>query len=796
MINLQEEYEEESNLLIIFFAILLCGVIMLMLSRRSTENGQKTSKVKNCISVEKNNLLKKNQKINPETIDNDRTIIKIEDEGISVNFNFNENNQNNEDTDLIEIVQKNTKQGSYATIKIPLKEEIEKKQIAIKRLVLILTAIRTRKIATENKKTADVSGQNNFLKINNSKDKNMKSFSEGMKNGNCYETVEIVMEQINQAEKCYAPLTIIHPKTEVKCQKVIRKKEEDSITFDFNKSVRDYLNEIEIKTRDELTYIEPKTNISRFKKSEGEYSKKIFLIADHHTELDGFSKEFSYFLHYDISGDLRAIDTLYKDDGKLADGYTVWVDLLKHGKLYFPYSSTFAIVLLHMIINRLIIENTDWAIIIMACIWNRYYPDFQHKEILMWIKDYWITYENQLSYKDFKSLFKYEITFQGDKIDAGINQVDMSCLEKECMLDFFNENSDYRIKKGRTVEEGYGALLEECLLNVVKRLRMVFEEEGKRLEDYFKISEIENYEKKRDVFRRAILSEHSKKYIRELNRKFIVSDNEKSRITVENGMAKIIFTRKRFTYDKSRLFVENIGKITELQLRNWIGISAKFIVSIDDLTNLFNLENSGKLGNVFSNRMVNSIEEAVEEVCKKKGIPKSSISKNTINHLLSNKKTNIPDTLNDKDFSIDIGKLDKIRNDAETVKEKLIVDETNFLSENVQKKEKEIKDEIELVKKDELTTVSEVNEWDDLWNELTQKEKELLFILIEAENTERILKISTLIKECGILLEVFVEAINEKAIEIVGDNILEYSSELPQIYDDYIEEISTVLQKK
>lgn len=782
-------------MLILFLASLLCVVIMLRL--KFVCNEKKPPKTKSNILTVNDKLIENSEKIISEVANSDidvDTIRNIEKEIICVKQDTNKETNNIEDADLIEIVQKSTTSTKYEALVIPEKEEMNSKKIAIEKLLSILSVINVSERAIDNNKEDIVFGQNIILKTHEEREKKIESLSDGKKEEDCNETVEIVLEQTEQSVCNYSPIKILNRNSEIKHNQGLRRIDVDSVTFDFNRSVSNYLEGIEIESREKLIYLEPRTNISRFKKSEKEYSEKIISIAKHHTELDEYSTEFRYFLHYDISGDLRAIDTLYDDDGGITDGYAVWLNLLQHGKLYYPCSSTFAIVLLHQIVNKLVIEDADWAIVIMASIWNRYYPDFQHKEILMWIKDYWLTYKNQLSYKEFKSLFKYNIIFQGDTISEGINIVDMSNLETGCMLDFFNENADYRIKKGRTVEEGYGTLLEECLLNVVKRLRTVFEEEGKRLEDYFNISEIESYEKKRDVFRRAILTKYSHKSIQEMNRHCIVSDNEKYRIIDESGMTKIIFTRKRYTYDKSRLFIENIGKITELHLRNWIGISAKFIVSIDDLSNLFDLENDDKFKNSFSSRMENSIEEAVEEVCKKNNIPKSSISKDTIDHLLSNKKANIPDALNDKVFTIDVEKLDKIRNDAENVTEKLIVDETNIFIDNITEGETVILDQKVLDIDDR--TASQDNEWTEFWNSLTQEEKDLLSILIEDKVVEIDLRIATLLKSCGILLEVLIEAINEKSIEIVGDTILEYNSETPRIYEDYIDEISNLLYKQ
>ena len=44
-------------------------------------------------------------------------------------------------------------------------------------------------------------------------------------------------------------------------------------------------------------------------------------------------------------------------------------------------------------------------------------------------------------------------------------------------------------------------------------------------------------------------------------------------------------------------------------------------------------------------------------------------------------------------------------------------------------------------------------------------------------------------EKAGSNYELFVEEINEKALEITGDNLIEYVSGEPQIYEDYLNEV-------
>ena len=61
-------------------------------------------------------------------------------------------------------------------------------------------------------------------------------------------------------------------------------------------------------------------------------------------------------------------------------------------------------------------------------------------------------------------------------------------------------------------------------------------------------------------------------------------------------------------------------------------------------------------------------------------------------------------------------------------------------------------------------------------NALTNEAKDLISHLANGEKT-------------GSNYELLVEEINEKALEITGDNLIEYVSGEPQIYEDYLDEV-------
>ena len=76
--------------------------------------------------------------------------------------------------------------------------------------------------------------------------------------------------------------------------------------------------------------------------------------------------------------------------------------------------------------------------------------------------------------------------------------------------------------------------------------------------------------------------------------------------------------------------------------------------------------------------------------------------------------------------------------------------------------------------------------WDNLKNSLTQVETEALSVVLLGE-----LDLKKYADQCGIMLEVLVDGINEKAMDLIGDNLLDDEFVL---YDDYKEEVKELIR--
>jgi hypothetical protein len=75
--------------------------------------------------------------------------------------------------------------------------------------------------------------------------------------------------------------------------------------------------------------------------------------------------------------------------------------------------------------------------------------------------------------------------------------------------------------------------------------------------------------------------------------------------------------------------------------------------------------------------------------------------------------------------------------------------------------------------------------WESLKNTLAKTEIEALSVVMNGE-----IELKRFADECGIMLEVLVDGINEKAMDSIGDSLLDEDF---VIYDDYKEQVKELI---
>ena len=129
--------------------------------------------------------------------------------------------------------------------------------------------------------------------------------------------------------------------------------------------------------------------------------------------------------------------------------------------------------------------------------------------------------------------------------------------------------------------------------------------------------------------------------------------------------------------------------------------------------------------------------------------------------------------------TVDRQNLERIREEAEETQDKLIVEE------NMPKNPVETP-VITPVVIPPPPVVSEENPWQAFKDALTATELEALKIIIESPDN-----IKAFADENGVMLEILADGINEKAMDTIGDNILELTDTM-EIYEDYTADIAAL----
>lgn len=495
----------------------------------------------------------------------------------------------------------------------------------------------------------------------------------------------------------------------------------------------------------------------------GDISNRLMTVKKHAVEYNPnfnflFSKVFK-----DVKGmkDLNVLSALCDD----ATDFMQWIEWVKRGKFVYTKSEPYIQILFYFIANDWILSDNHAACLVMMCeIWNYCFKDKEKHNsrsdlYLEWIKDYWMIYcSDEVTYEEFKSLFVYDIEFYNNNGRIMSNKhfiVDMDTFDERNLLQFYNENCDYHVLEGTVVKKGYKLLLEDAIEAVHISLKKLWEKYGLNFMDYFHImDEKVVVNKTREVFYRAILTEATKRKITKMVNKVIVSDVEKYICEYDTDRDWPIFKyqSKEISNASSRLFMEYIIKLTEKGVREWLNISYKF--KFDEKKLLSAFPNKLFKDNVEELVIESTIMNTVACVCNNSGIMKGAMSCKQVEY-----------DLIERDQRVDKDSIEKARMVLKKNQERLVVDNELFTEEKKTR--------------DEKTRL------------LSSDERDFLKILLDGG------EVRTKINELEgkfISVSLLIESINNKAIEEIGDSIIEEGDE-PYLVEDYLIEAKEFLGK-
>ena len=147
-------------------------------------------------------------------------------------------------------------------------------------------------------------------------------------------------------------------------------------------------------------------------------------------------------------------------------------------------------------------------------------------------------------------------------------------------------------------------------------------------------------------------------------------------------------------------------------------------------------------------------------------------------------------------LEIDRSKFESIRKVSEEIQSALIIDDDDSLSSdnNIQSIDSNsVESETEEKSKPESDEFDSDNEYVMFINSLSSLEKQVLEIVVYAA-PESLNNLNQLAISNNDMLEAVIDRINEKALEYIADNVIDFS-EAPVVYEEYSEEVKKALQE-
>ncbi|MEI6750816.1 MAG: tellurite resistance TerB C-terminal domain-containing protein, partial [Bacteroidota bacterium] len=162
----------------------------------------------------------------------------------------------------------------------------------------------------------------------------------------------------------------------------------------------------------------------------------------------------------------------------------------------------------------------------------------------------------------------------------------------------------------------------------------------------------------------------------------------------------------------------------------------------------------------------------------KKVISKIRKSGTTLDKLINSAVLEYFTIINRKKITIDSTSLDKIRQDALDTQGKLLVQENAEIYEP---------EDIKIDMSPAKTYNTDV--WSAFRKSLAQVEFEAMIIILQCGDIKQFVDAN------GIMLEVLIDAINQKALDTINDNVFEFGDSI-EIYDEYREKLMEMVDSK
>ena len=420
--------------------------------------------------------------------------------------------------------------------------------------------------------------------------------------------------------------------------------------------------------------------------------------------------------------------------------YFTWRTKVREGRID-PIPVSYGFLYIYELLNQIGVDNPGEGLKRLLVFWQEFrkIDPILDKYMFQWLKDYHIYYPVSQTFSEFAAwqhlIMNYPTVF-------GYGS------DEEVSFELFSGISKYKIQESIFYTEENKELIHKCFHYILESFRSAFEKENKCFEDVIFYSQASPLSW--SPFRRALFYPAQE----QSSRQVVISVREVYTCNEEGWQYRGVMLS-----EQGRRLLGYILREMESSLRNVTKFKHKLTAN-PEVCSERNLALLTEMGIEFPE----TIQELVKEFYR---------------------------IFTHKEVKVDVGNLQEIRKQALQTQEKLIVPEEGIhqsrllsFTENGNREETQTKLQVE--GQEESQQDVENDPWSKLITSLTTTEQEALKLIIQGQ------PIHSFVVEKGIMLEVLIDDINQKAMDYVGDTLLEVDDTVT-IYDeykDYLKELS------
>ncbi|MBO5227686.1 MAG: TerB N-terminal domain-containing protein [Lachnospiraceae bacterium] len=411
-------------------------------------------------------------------------------------------------------------------------------------------------------------------------------------------------------------------------------------------------------------------------------------------------------------------------------------------------SLSYAFLYMYELINNIGVDNPLDGFNKLLFFWNDYreYDETVDRYVIKWLKDYYIYYDLPGSFGEFVSA-------------NNLDEYYPDLPESEDEFELYLEISKYNIRKSVFYTEDRAELIRECFKFVLDRIKAVFAEHHADFDKtvFWPLRNMPVW----TPFAGALFYPCTE----QRDRQVIISAKEAYICKMDSWVYNTALAT-----EGGKQLVGYIMKQMEVTLRECVKFKYKITASIHTVNSqaVNGLIYAGvDFDEVIATAVKEFYREATKTVVK---VDFAALNRIRAEALITQEKLIVPEE--------PVGTL-QIKEDKPA---EVTVSAENMTENEVLRKADEVNISQAIIS---VTEPDDDNLWNALWNELNNIEKEAVKLSLAGASD-----IKKFADSHGIMLEVLLDGINEKAMDVIGDSIMDDEF---IIYDDYTDDIRKVV---